>query len=80
LPVSWKLQETPPFGSTFINSMEFVKSVAAFCCYRTHLSDHRAKQILLLIYGKTEPRSLQESLRKRFEVLEVFVVPTGSFP
>jgi len=28
LPVFWRLQETPAFGSAFIKS---VKSVAAFC-------------------------------------------------
>jgi hypothetical protein len=28
---SLELQETPPFGSAFIKSVESVKSVAAFC-------------------------------------------------
>ena len=30
LPVFWRLQETPAFGSAFTKSVESVKSVAAF--------------------------------------------------
>jgi hypothetical protein len=41
LPVFWRLQETPAFGSAFIKSVE---SVAAFC-FKGHFDDPRAKQL-----------------------------------